>query len=153
MKKVIKTKNFEVIFNITSTSTVLNIIYTATSPSGEFPGISEFEEFSIVKELYPIGKLPIKDVYTSFELEMITAYLTYLKGINDLKNNNIEESLMCGLRIEPDLKCIYMLGLLTISNEEAKALLEDVKAATKKSHSERTRRGIQHKNAKEMLEN
>ena len=75
MKKVIKTKNFEVIFNITSTSTVLNIIYTATSPSGEFPGISEFEEFSIVKELYPIGKLPIKDIYTTFELEMITAYL------------------------------------------------------------------------------
>ncbi len=153
MKKVIKTKNFDVIFNITSTSTVLNIIYTATSPSGEFPGISEFEEFSILKELYPISKLPIKDVYATFELEMITAYLTFLKGINNLKNNNIEESLMCGLRIEPDLKCIYMLGLLTISNEEAKSLLEDVKVATSKAHGERIRRAIQHKKVKETLEN
>lgn len=150
MKKIIKTKNFEVTFNITNTSTVLNIIYTATSPTGEFSGISEFEEFSISKELYPISKLPIKDVYTSFELEMITAYLTFLKGINDLKNNNIEESLMCGLRIEPDLKCIYMLGLLTISNEDAKKFLEDMKAATSKAHGERIRRVIQNKKAKEV---
>ena len=33
--------------------------------------------------------------YTTFELEMLTAYMACVKGFNDLKNNNIEESLMC----------------------------------------------------------
>lgn len=150
MKKIIKTKNFEVTFNIANTSTVLNIIYTATSPGGEFPGISEFEYFSILKEIYPIHKIPAKEVYTTFELEMLTAYIACIKGLNDLKNNNIEESLMCGLRIEPDLKCIYMLGMMTISNEMAKSLIEGMEETARKKHSERIKLGIQHKREKEL---
>ena len=151
MKKIIKTKNFEVTFNITNTSTVLNIIYTATSPTGEFPGISEFEYFSILKQIYPIHNIPEKEVYTPFELEMLTAYMACVKGFNDLKNNNIEESLMCGLRIEPDLKCIYMLGMMTISNEMAKSLFEGVEEEIlRKKHSERIKFGIRLKKEKEL---
>lgn len=150
MKKFIKTKNFEVTFNITNTSTVLNIIYTATSPTGEFPGISEFEYFSILKQIYPIHNIPAKEVYTTFELEMLTAYMACVKGFNDLKNNDIEESLMCGLRIEPDLKCIYMLGMMTISNERAKSLIEGMEETSRKKHSERIKFGIQRKREKEL---
>lgn len=121
---------------------MLNFIYTATSPSGEFPGISEFEHYSILKQMYPINKLQVKDDYSLFELKMITSYVAYFKGISDLKNNNIDRSLMCGLRIEPDLKCIYMLGLFPMSNEDAKAFVEKLKAATKKTHKERIEIGI-----------
>lgn len=150
MKKFIKTKNFEVTFNITNTSTVLNIIYTATSPTGEFPGISEFEYFSILKQIYPIHNIPAKEVYTTFELEMLTAYMACVKGFNDLKNNDIEESLMCGLRIEPDLKCIYMLGMMTISNERVKSLIEGMEETSRKKHSERIKFGIRLKKEKEL---
>ena len=49
MKKNIKAKDFEVILNSTCTGTVINVKYTATSPSGEFPGINEFDNFRISK--------------------------------------------------------------------------------------------------------
>ena len=54
MIRNIKTKDFEVILNSTGTGTVINVKYTATSPSGEFPGISEFDNFRISKEICPV---------------------------------------------------------------------------------------------------
>ncbi len=148
MIRNIKTKDFEVILNSTGTGTVINVKYTATSPSGEFPGISEFDNFRISKEICPVKKLVVKDKYTDYELQMLTAFLVYSKAMNDLQTNNIVESDMCGLLIEEDLKCTYAFGMPTLSNEQAKVAIEYIDGLKRKIHSERTKLGIRYKKKK-----
>ena len=132
MIKNIKVKDFEVVLNSTGTGTVINGKYTATSPSGEFPGISEFDNFRISKEICPVKKLVVKDKYTDYELQMLTAFLVYSKAMNDLQTNNIIESDMCGLLIEEDLKCTYAFGMPTLSNEQAKVAIEYIDGLKRK---------------------
>ena len=145
MKKNIKAKDFEVILNSTCTGTVINVKYTATSPTGEFPGISEFDNFRISKEIYPTKKLVVKDKYNNYVLQMLTAFLVYAKAMNDLQTNNIVESDMCGLLIEDDLKCTYAFGMPTLSNAQAKIAIEYIDELRRKIHSERTKLGIRNK--------
>ena len=148
MIRNIKVKDFEVVLNSTGTGTVINVKYTAASPSGEFPGISEFDNFRISKEIYPTKKLVVKDRYSDYELQMLTAFLVYSKAMNDLHTNNIVESDMCGLLIEHDLKCTYAFGMPTLSNEQAKMAVEYIDGLKRKIHSERTKLGIRYKKNK-----
>lgn len=148
MIRNIKTKDFEVILNSTGTGTVINVKYTATPPSGEFPGISEFDNFRISKEICPVKKLVVKDKYTDYELQMFTAFLVYSKAMNDLQTNNIVESDMCGLLIEEDLKCTYAFGMPTLSNEQAKVAIEYIDGLKRKIISEKTKLGIRYKKNK-----
>ena len=145
MIKNIKVKDFEIILNSTGTGTVINVKYTAKSPVGEFPGISEFDDFRISKEIYSTKKLVVKDKYSDYELQMLTAFLVYSKAMNDLQTNNIVESDMCGLLIEHDLKCTYAFGMPTLSNAQAKIAIEHIDELRRKIHSERTKLGIRNK--------
>ena len=145
MIKNIKVKDFEIILNSTGTGTVINVKYTAKSPAGEFPGISEFDDFRISKEIYSTKKLVVKDKYSDYELQMLTAFLVYSKAMNDLQTNNIIESDMCGLLIEDDLKCTYAFGMPTLSNEQAKIAATYIDELRRKIHSERTKLGIRNK--------
>lgn len=145
MMKNIKVKDFEVVLNSTCTGTVINVKYTATSPAGEFPGISEFDNFRISKEIYPAKKLVVKDKYNDYELQMLTAFLVYAKAMNDLQTNNIVESDMCGLLIEDDLKCTYAFGMPTLSNAQAKIAIEYIDELRRKILSEKTKLGIRYK--------
>ena len=145
MIKNIKVKDFEIILNSTGTGTVINVKYTAKSPAGEFPGISEFDDFRISKEIYSTKKLVVKDKYSDYELQMLTAFLVYSKAMNDLQTNNIIESDMCGLLIEDDLKCTYAFGMPTLSNEQAKIAATYIDELRRKIHSERTKLGIRYK--------
>lgn len=146
MIKNIKVKDFEVVLNSTGTGTIINIKYTATSPFGEFPGISEIDDFRISKEIYPTKKLVVKDKYTDFELQMLIAFLVYSKAMNDLQTNNIVESDMCGLLIEEDLKCTYAFGMPTLSNEQAKIAIQYIDELKRKIISEKIKLGIRYKN-------
>lgn len=148
MIRNIKVKDFEVVLNSTGTGTVINVKYTATSPVGEFPGISEFDNFRISKEICPVKKFVVKDKYTDYELQMLTAFLVYSKAMNDLQTNNIVESDMCGLLIEEDLKCTYAFGMPTLSNEQAKVAIEYIDGLKRKIISEKTKLGIRYKKNK-----
>ena len=148
MIKNIKAKDFEVVLNSTSTGTVINVKYTATSPAGEFPIISEFDNFRISKEIYSVKKIVVKDKYTEYELQMLTAFLVYSKAMNDLQTNNIVESDMCGLLIENNLKCTYSFGMPTLSNEQAKIVATYIDELRRKILSEKTKSGIRNKRNK-----
>lgn len=93
-------------------------------------------------------KLVVKDKYTDYELQMLTAFLVYSKTMNDLQTNNIVESDMCGLLIEEDLKCTYAFGMPTLSNEQAKVAIEYIDGLKRKIISEKTKLGIRYKKNK-----
>lgn len=151
MKKEIITKKLRITLNSAKDKTSIKINYTPENSAGDFPAISGYEDYCIVKQICPFEKLKVKDVYSDNELTMITSFLAYTKAIKDLSSNNVVSSDRGNLIKESEASYTYTLCMPTANNEIAHMLVSLYDFSKRKSHSERIKFGIEyHKKMREQ---
>lgn len=144
MKREIRTKKIKITLDSTKNGTTISINYKPESASGDFPMITGYEDYCIVKQICPFEKLKVKDVYSDNELIMITNFFAYTKATKDLTSNNIVPSGGCNLIKESDSSYTYTLCMPAANNEIAHMLIALHDFSRRKRHSERIKKGIQH---------
>ena len=145
MKKEIITKKLRITLNSTKDTTSIKINYTPENSTGDFPALSGYEDYCIVKQICPFDKLKVKDIYSDDELAMITSFLAYSKATKDLSSNNVVSSDTGNLIKESESSYTYTLCMPSANNEIAHMLIALHYFSIRKRHSERIKKGIQHK--------
>ena len=155
MKNNIKMNNLEITLDSTKESTFIKINYTPETPSGKFPDINGYEDYIIVKQICPITKFVVKEIYSDEELIMLTDLLAYIKAKGDLSHNKVVLSDTCNWVEESDSTYTFTLYIPTIDNNQARGMIEIVEDLKKQIHSERIKNGIKYKKIKdkEMFSN
>ena len=136
--------DIEITLDSTRDLTFIKINYKPDALSGDFPKISGYEDYCIIKQICPFNKLKVKDVYSDDELRMITGFFAYVKAIKDLSSTMAIPSDRCNLIKESDFSYTYTSYMPTASNEVAHELIALYDFSKRKSHSERIKFGIQH---------
>lgn len=149
MKKQINTENIKITFDSTRELTSIKINFKPETTSGAFPDISGFENYIIIKQISPLEKFTVKDLYSDEELIMLTNLVAYANAIKDLTINGVGTYDAGVLTRGTDSTYTYTLYMPTINSETARELIVCSELIRRQKHSERIKLGIQHKKAKE----
>lgn len=150
MKKEITTENIKMTLDSTKDSTSIKVNFKPKNIfSNMFPGITRFENYTIINKICPLQNLTLKDTYSDKELVMITNFLAYTYAMGDLTFNKIGTSDSGVLTQESDFSYTYTLCMPTINNETAYEWVKTIKETRKYVLSKKIKNGIQHKKNKE----